>query len=618
MFDPKTMVAPRYKKRALSWKTVQRRERRWFRKWVQPELEKNKPSSCTASTAPSPDVRAKPTKPPKTRPTRVIGRTPLHLLTMPPLPKAKQFEDPRMFPNGGGGDRKMVRRELYLRHTVCKLFPQETPPVRRKKLLPCLVWGVSGKAWNKKMHSENGNTMFAAAESGVTNHNPGFSDVCLVTSLRALGVDLRYEQDGPFRALKDGNRMVAPHGRALVSTDFGNIRRGQYVKWHAGHFTAVEVGDRVRLVDGARSLTVDSIADLGRPDEHLWFELITGGSRPGVTLGQLAVIEQQRARASLKRQLHQERARITARKTSHCTPEQLSTIAANRHEAQARQRAQLTRPSPPLLWAHPTIPDAPVDFSSLPTLPDVNFLAVLNSHPRDAGLVFYPDTHTYFIHGRRSNGSVTGLIHAYANAFDSVRTIERMIGGANWPRPGYLARCIAPDVMQLLRAIPKATQLVELLNVEPVCEVAVCREAQAVAKLSLHCRNVVGLLALTPRQIEAKWEDNRVRAAGAGTWMHWCFEAWINRVPIPEDSQEFQLFRAFTHTLGGLTAFRTEWTIYGDEEWLAGSIDFVAEDSDGTLVLFDWKRSKDRIQHNLCMTVFFRTFLRTHRASRAR
>jgi hypothetical protein len=45
--------------------------------------------------------------------------------------------------------------------------------------------------------------------------------------------------------------------------------------------------------------------------------------------------------------------------------------------------------------------------------------------------------------------------------------------------------------------------------------------------------------------------------------------------------------------LAGLSAYRTEWEIFGEEENLAGSIDFVAKnEEDGSLVLMDWKRSK--------------------------
>ncbi|CAE8584402.1 unnamed protein product [Polarella glacialis] len=63
-------------------------------------------------------------------------------------------------------------------------------------------------------------------------------------------------------------------------------------------------------------------------------------------------------------------------------------------------------------------------------------------------------------------------------------------------------------------------------------------------------------LPMTDEQIKSKWEHNRVDAANQGTYM-------------------------------------TEWMIYGEDLNLAGSIDFVATRSDGALVLFDWKRTKE-------------------------
>ena len=39
------------------------------------------------------------------------------------------------------------------------------------------------------------------------------------------------------------------------------------------------------------------------------------------------------------------------------------------------------------------------------------------------------------------------------------------------------------------------------------------------------------------------------------------------------------------------TGWRTEWTIFGDKENLAGSIDFCARLPDGRVVLIDWKRT---------------------------
>ena len=44
--------------------------------------------------------------------------------------------------------------------------------------------------------------------------------------------------------------------------------------------------------------------------------------------------------------------------------------------------------------------------------------------------------------------------------------------------------------------------------------------------------------------------------------------------------------------LGSACVFRTEWRIYATDESVAGSIDFVAREPNGSLVLFDWKRAR--------------------------
>jgi len=60
--------------------------------------------------------------------------------------------------------------------------------------------------------------------------------------------------------------------------------------------------------------------------------------------------------------------------------------------------------------------------------------------------------------------------------------------------------------------------------------------------------------------------------------MHLTFEMWLNRDPVPEQSPEMKSFLEYITTLQGLTAYRTEWKIYGEEESLAGSVDFLAQD----------------------------------------
>ena len=87
------------------------------------------------------------------------------------------------------------------------------------------------------------------------------------------------------------------------------------------------------------------------------------------------------------------------------------------------------------------------------------------------------------------------------------------------------------------------------------------------------------------------WERNRRDAAANGTYMHYLFEAYLNGYSVPETSPEFQMLQSFLQSMNGWRAFRTEWTIFGEEENLAGSIDLCAVNCRGELAIIDWKRS---------------------------
>ena len=47
-----------------------------------------------------------------------------------------------------------------------------------------------------------------------------------------------------------------------------------------------------------------------------------------------------------------------------------------------------------------------------------------------------------------------------------------------------------------------------------------------------------------------------------------------------------------------MAAYRTEWMIYDKELRIAGSIDMVFKELDGTLSIYDWKRSKEIVQES--------------------
>jgi ATP-dependent exoDNAse (exonuclease V) beta subunit len=58
-------------------------------------------------------------------------------------------------------------------------------------------------------------------------------------------------------------------------------------------------------------------------------------------------------------------------------------------------------------------------------------------------------------------------------------------------------------------------------------------------------------------------------------------------------SLEWKYFIEFVKDTPELKPYRTEWTVYHEDLKLAGSIDMVYENPDGTLSIYDWKRAKD-------------------------
>jgi len=119
---------------------------------------------------------------------------------------------------------------------------------------------------------------------------------------------------------------------------------------------------------------------------------------------------------------------------------------------------------------------------------------------------------------------------------------------------------------------------------------------------------------MAPEQIKKQWSDNGASVSGAGTDMHFEIECFMNNdyIPYPythlnlyssyfskcyetHDNRppEWQYFTDFVRDFPDLKPYRTEWTIYDEELKLAGSVDMVYENVDGTLEIYDWKRSKE-------------------------
>ena len=279
------------------------------------------------------------------------------------------------------------------------------------------------------------------------------------------------------------------------------------------------------------------------------------------------------------------------------TDDQRRRIDQNRSDALRRRRSRSTGiriPDLPSGWIIPSLPLRPNDFTEICELqaPAPLLLAKLNAHDRDRVLSFDGPTHTYYINGVPTLGSVTGLIRRFSEPFDADVIIEAMVKGKRWPRPGYLKSVLSTEVAALIGFCPAGEVIVHEFTAPCRDEEHICELAKAIAFTDTCRVDIVEAISLSPADIKHKWDANRIEAANLGTWMHLQFELFLNRIPVDKNTSEMQLFLKWVGEQKGLTAYRTEWMIYGEEEQLAGSIDFVAVDEQGRLVLFDWKRSK--------------------------
>ena len=165
------------------------------------------------------------------------------------------------------------------------------------------------------------------------------------------------------------------------------------------------------------------------------------------------------------------------------------------------------------------------------------YLAEKYSHERDSHITFDEGPHIYTIDGDSSFTSVTTWNHSHFSHFDADRIINKMMNSRNWKNSKYYG--------------------------------------------------------MTSEEIKKQWDDNRDEASTAGTKMHYDIECFYNKMDVVNDSIEYKYFKNFLKSHSNLKPYRTEWMVYDKELKLAGSIDMVYVNSDGTLRIYDWKRCKE-------------------------
>ncbi|MCG8734681.1 hypothetical protein [Tenacibaculum finnmarkense] len=115
-------------------------------------------------------------------------------------------------------------------------------------------------------------------------------------------------------------------------------------------------------------------------------------------------------------------------------------------------------------------------------------------------------------------------------------------------------------------------------------------EFDAVGKASnLSSRNP--LYGLPVNDIVEIWKDRGIEAANKGTFLHEQIENYYLQQPY-EETEEFYQFLNFVKDHNHLKPYRSEWRIFDETHNIAGTIDLLVENDNGSFDIYDWKRSK--------------------------
>ena len=176
------------------------------------------------------------------------------------------------------------------------------------------------------------------------------------------------------------------------------------------------------------------------------------------------------------------------------------------------------------------------------------FLEIINKHPRDDGLTFIESIHKYTLVSDPTVKliSVTSFLHDCFEEFDADKVIEKLISN---PRCKYFNRSI--------EEIKDEWKSSNLLGTE------------------LHAK------------IEHFMNDENVK------YPYSQGELVVKDVEKDDLKDDWKLFLQFADTFQDKIPFRTEWRIYCQELRIAGSVDMVYKNEDGSISIFDWKRTTD-------------------------
>lgn len=168
-------------------------------------------------------------------------------------------------------------------------------------------------------------------------------------------------------------------------------------------------------------------------------------------------------------------------------------------------------------------------------------LSKKNAHPFDARIKFQKEGHKYWIDGNSENIiSSTTFIKQFFKEFDSDSAIKNILNSVDHQEnPEYK------------------------------------------------------YYKMSAEDIKNSWESNGKISRDLGTSLHEDIENFYNEIEVKNDTIEYKYFLNFVSEHKDMKIYRTEWFIFSEIHRITGSIDAVFQNSDGSLSIYDWKRSKD-------------------------
>lgn len=194
-------------------------------------------------------------------------------------------------------------------------------------------------------------------------------------------------------------------------------------------------------------------------------------------------------------------------------------------------------------------------------------LSKIHANPRDDNVVFFPEEHHYMILTDLSSNytSVTEVVHSCFEQFETDKIIETMKAGDHWNESNKYWGMADDEIKATWsRLAREASNLGTMLH----------------GRIEMFMNSYYNGPPLTNKQIY----DYYVRSGG--------------RDHDAEEDKEWLYFLEFIEEYPQLKPYRTEWMIYHEDYKIAGCIDMVYENADGTLTIFDWKRSKEIQKEN--------------------